>query len=153
MIEFKGEISKYGKKLIFCKQIRTFLMVGVFFVLLVSTPIILLGVYVDLIYLFWLIVPILCGICFPFIPVYDLDAPLQIEIEDGVVYITSKTHIRSIDVADVKKVIDYGECYYIFFYFPHKSMNCLCQKDLIVQGTIEEFEELFKLYIVRKDGK
>ncbi|MBQ2702084.1 MAG: hypothetical protein IJF64_03745 [Clostridia bacterium] len=55
---------------------------------------------------------------------------------------------RSID--DVKKVIDMGEFYDIIFYFPNQWSNCICQKDLIIKGTIEEFEEFFKDKIVRK---
>ena len=55
---------------------------------------------------------------------------------------------RSID--DVKKVIDMGEFYDIIFYFPNQWANCICQKDLLVEGTIEEFEKLFEGLIVRK---
>ena len=55
---------------------------------------------------------------------------------------------RSID--DVKKVIDMGRFYDIIFYFPNQWANCICQKDLIVEGTIEEFEKLFEDKIVRK---
>lgn len=55
---------------------------------------------------------------------------------------------RSID--EVKKVIDMGEFYHILFYFPNQWANCICQKDLIVEGTIEEFEKLFEDKIVRK---
>lgn len=58
---------------------------------------------------------------------------------------------RSID--DVKKVIDMGEFYDILFYFPSQWSNCICQKDLIVEGTIEEFEKLFEDKIVRKYEK
>ena len=49
---------------------------------------------------------------------------------------------------DVKNVIDKGDFYIINFYFPHTQM--LCQKDLIIQGTIEEFEKIFEDYLVRK---
>ena len=57
------------------------------------------------------------------------------------------------EVIDVKKVIDKGNFYIILFYFPHKDVNFICQKDLIVEGTIEEFEELFEGKIVRKIKK
>ena len=56
--------------------------------------------------------------------------------------------IRSIN--DVKKVIDMGEFYDIVFYSPNQWTNCICQKDLIIEGTIEEFEEMFKDKIERK---
>ncbi|MDE6201764.1 MAG: hypothetical protein K2M47_07840 [Clostridiales bacterium] len=54
---------------------------------------------------------------------------------------------------DVKKVIDYGEWYHMVFYFPHKIVYYVCQKDLITEGTIEEFEEYFKDKLVRKKLK
>ena len=38
----------------------------------------------------------------------------------------------------------------IFFIFPYKSQRFVCQKDLLVQGTIEEFEAVFEGKIVRK---
>lgn len=41
----------------------------------------------------------------------------------------------------------------MLFEIPQESINCLCQKDLIVEGTIEEFEERFSEYIVRKTKK
>lgn len=53
-------------------------------------------------------------------------------------------------IEDVKKVIDMGDWYIIDFYFPNKDGYFLCQKDLITQGTIEEFESLFADKIVRK---
>ena len=52
-------------------------------------------------------------------------------------------------ISEVKIVIDCGDFYYVKYYFPF-YMFTLCQKDLIVQGTIEEFEEIFKDKIVRK---
>ena len=51
---------------------------------------------------------------------------------------------------DIKKVVDMGDFYKIYFYFPHKSNLFVCQKDLIIKGTIEEFEELFSAKIMRK---
>lgn len=49
--------------------------------------------------------------------------------------------------------IMYGEFYDIIFYFSNKVLNCICQKDLIVEGTMEEFEKLFEDKIVRKYEK
>ena len=45
---------------------------------------------------------------------------------------------------DVKKVRDYGNFYYLTFYFPYKDGYFVCQKDLLVEGTLEEFEKLFE---------
>ena len=50
----------------------------------------------------------------------------------------------------IKCVIDYGEWYQIEFGFPGKSQRFICQKDLITQGTIEDFENLFADKIIRR---
>ena len=56
--------------------------------------------------------------------------------------------IKSID--RVKSVIDYGEWYKIEFRLPGNSQRFICQKDLITQGTIEDFENLFADKIIRR---
>ena len=48
--------------------------------------------------------------------------------------------IRS--VMDVKKIIETEDCYYFKFYFPY-DLNFICQKDLLVEGTSEEFKVIF----------
>lgn len=48
----------------------------------------------------------------------------------------------------IKKVLDVGDCYYIIY---GDISNCIvCQKNLIQEGTIEEFEALFPEKIVRQ---
>lgn len=48
----------------------------------------------------------------------------------------------------IKKVLDVGDCYYIIY---GDISNCIvCQKNLIQEGTIEEFEALFQEKIVRQ---
>ena len=51
---------------------------------------------------------------------------------------------------DVKEILDLGYAYYFKFYGKPGHCFFLCQKDLITQGTIEEFEEIFADLIVRK---
>ena len=50
----------------------------------------------------------------------------------------------------IKEIIDWGGWYEFKFYGRCGSWFFICQKNLIVEGTIEEFEELFKDKIVRK---
>jgi len=59
-------------------------------------------------------------------------------------------HIKTI--SEVLKVIDYWYWYEIVFK-QREKMNYICQKDLIVTGTIEDFEKLFEGKIVRKIKK
>lgn len=60
---------------------------------------------------------------------------------------------ESKDFVDVKKVVDMGDWYKFYFYFPHKSNIFICEKKSLVEGTPEEFEELFKDRLVKVDCK
>lgn len=53
-----------------------------------------------------------------------------------------------ISINEVKKVIDYGECYFIIY--TDVAQAIVCQKDLIKEGTLEEFEALFEGKIKRR---
>ena len=56
-----------------------------------------------------------------------------------------------IPLSAVKKVVDVGDWYhFIGFEVKGKGLYCVCQKDLLTKGTLEEFEELFADKIVRK---
>ena len=55
--------------------------------------------------------------------------------------------IKSLE--DVKKVIDYGTFYVINFYFGGVYSG-ICQKDLLIEGGLEEFEKLFEDKLVRQ---
>lgn len=56
------------------------------------------------------------------------------------------------DTTKIKKVLDYGTWWYIAekndFAFP-----IICQKDLLVEGTLEDFEKLFAGKIVKVEMK
>lgn len=81
---------------------------------------------------------------------WDTVCPKEISIDDDSIYIVGDAFNHHRATNDIKKIIDTGDCYRIIFTFPNKSVYCLCQKDLIVEGSIEEFEERFADYIVRK---
>ena len=57
------------------------------------------------------------------------------------------SNVRKIE--DVDKVWDYGDWYYITFTFP-KNRSFICQKDLLKEGTLDEFERIFDSTIVKK---
>ena len=58
--------------------------------------------------------------------------------------------VQSCKMSKIKKVIDYGEFYYLYLYRIDPSKSIVCQKDLLINGTIEEFEKLFEGKIRRK---
>ncbi|MDE6677106.1 MAG: hypothetical protein K2K12_05290 [Clostridia bacterium] len=56
-----------------------------------------------------------------------------------------------ISINEVKRVLDYGECYYLIYTSINQAI--ICQKDLLKQGSLEEFEALFQGKIKRKCKK
>lgn len=53
-------------------------------------------------------------------------------------------------IKDVKNVYDHGEFYDLVFPFGKISGKFICQKNLLTEGTLAEFEALFDGKIVRK---
>ena len=51
-------------------------------------------------------------------------------------------------IKKIKKVLDYEDVYYVIYSDMDNSI--VCQKDLLIEGTIEEFEALFQGKIIRK---
>lgn len=67
-------------------------------------------------------------------------------------FITNGTDINEVKkpLSKVKKVIDAGICYYVIF--KHGDLtNCwVCQKNLLIKGTLNEFETIFAEKLIRK---
>lgn len=52
-------------------------------------------------------------------------------------------------IADADRMIDHGEFYEVIFPVGNASPDFICQKTLLTQGTLNEFEALFEGKIVR----
>lgn len=116
-------------------------------------PITLAVVFDDTIWaIAYIIIPAL--ILFSVVPIpkkkWDTICPTEISINDETVIIHGETFHQEREISQLKRIIDFGDCYKMEFVFPHKSFSCLCQKNLMVKGTLEEFEERFADIIVRK---
>ena len=153
MIKYSGEMAEKTKKFIVKAQAHAGTVATIITSCIFSIPITLVTIYYDYIFaIAYIMLPIviICGS----IPLsrkkWDTVCPLLIAIDGDDIVCEGKDfrHVRSTE--DIKSIKDYGDFYQILFYFPHKSLVFVCQKDLIVEGTIEEFEERFADYIVRK---
>lgn len=154
MIEFSGEISDEVMDKLIKREYFFHVIAGLIATVIPSIPIVLFSIFLTpLIYLF-LIVPIIVFISI----IIDIKvnvkkfAPVDVKIEDKEIEITQiRLNVgtcRTFD--DIHKIIDYGDYYRIVFYLFSGKIMCICEKANIKQGSIEEFEELFKDYIVRK---
>ena len=55
------------------------------------------------------------------------------------------------DIGDVAKVKDFGSYYCLYFSFGRQIWGWICQKDLLVEGSLEEFEALFEDRLIRQN--
>lgn len=75
--------------------------------------------------------------------IFSRSLPQNISITSGeIVYQTSHSS-QIIKVDSVKKVYDFGAYYDIVTTNILNGTSHICQKDLVVQGTLENFEEIF----------
>ncbi len=158
MIVFEGEVSEKERDLAVRITNRIMLWIGIIAPLPFVAVTIYVGVRVDYIYLLFLLTYVAFSVIWGFfVKPGEKDkgdiAPIKVEIDDEHVIKETTKNYNTYRVDEVKRVEDYGDFYRIIFYFPHCDRFCICQKDLITQGTIEEFEEMFAGYIVKKQLK
>lgn len=153
MVEFRGEI--YGNaKDFFMKKVVEKLQ----FIYLVAftciAPLALLFMYkIGVLWLFW-IYPLCVAVLFFIVRIAFKKGNKDILIKR--VYVEGK-HIFSVSsngeykfkIESVKKIIDYGEFYFVAFSKFLIVEDIVCQKNLLTKGTLEEFEALFEDKIVR----
>ena len=155
MIVFEGEVSEKERDLAVRITNRIMLWIGIIAPLPFVAVTIYVGVCVDYIYLLFLLTYVAFSVIWGFfVKPGEKDkgdiTPIKVEIDDEHVIKETTKNYNTYRVDEVKRVEDYGDFYRIIFYFPHCDRFCICQKDLITQGTIEEFEEMFAGYIVKK---
>ena len=154
MIEFTGILSGSAKKR-FLKRVanygQKYLVIGELFVLPI---IILIAVKMEN----WIPIGAYLGysiliLLLPRIPKSkkEVDAiiPKKVYIEDGSIICVAEKYVEYRNLADVKRIHDFGEYYELRFSFGKISEKFICQKNLITKGTLEEFENLFRDKIIR----
>ena len=151
MIEFRGTLSDTCTKEMMKRETITKLIVftplGVAFAL----PFFIIGLFKEpMFHAFAALAFIICLCGAGPAPKnkYHTIFPTSVKIDGEDLSISGDGFFHERGMEQVKKVIDFGDWYQIVFYFPHKNLYFICQKDLIVQGTIQEFEELFGDLIV-----
>lgn len=154
MIVFEGKLSEQSKKAI-NKNLTLLKFVSMIITsVIVAIPITFLVIKDDLIW----------AVAYAFIPVLLIGGSLPVPKKNEYLFCPTRILIDSSSnelyvilnnnkitrhFDDIVRVNDFGEHYKIKFKFPHKSIYFLCQKDLIVQGTLEEFETLFQDKLVQ----
>lgn len=162
MIEFQGPISEKNqldrmKKL--DKKVTQVSILGLIFIWLVVIAIglplrILQDLWGELIFcsLIMLTVPILSAYT-PKKVILRFRISPHIIITEKDLSLESRSNGKEVwrirKISKVKKVLDCGEVYYIIFKFGDITNSWICQKNNIINGTIEEFESLFQTKLVK----
>ena len=82
-------------------------------------------------------------------PPQGVSTDILIQIDGDYVTSSGCFGVQKKPISSVKKVIDAGEWYYLVFKWSGTNTNFVCQKNLLQQGTLEEFEALFEGKIAR----
>lgn len=149
MIEFDGYISGEAKKRFFEKEQnikQNALLVSLLFFFPAAIIYTIKTEYWLTLWLYILAVGvILLAVRIPkSIKEKEAITPKKIYIEDDVIVCVSNKQTERRFVKDVKEVLDCKTYYELVFKFGKLSANFICQKDLLAQGTLEDFELLFE---------
>ena len=153
MIKFQGELSPACQDYILKREVQIdFIGGGIVFCIGVAI-VVVLAVKSDWAYALFILplaVSLFAAGKKPAKKAFGRIMPQSVIIADDLLESEGKEFHCTRTLSQVKKVIDRGEWYHIYFYYPYKNPRFICQKDLIKEGTIEEFEAMFADKMERK---
>ncbi len=154
MISFTGEMSEKCKNYVFKYEGMGTRIIALIFSLILCVPVVILSITVDWIWVLC-IIPLVLLVALsgirPSKKEYALAIPHRIIIENGQLISKSDKFEVSTTMSKVKKVIDFGDWYHIRLSYPLWSSKFVCEKSLLTDGTLEEFESIFGSKLVKKD--
>ena len=152
MVTFAGQISGKCKEGVLRRGAKISFISGLITSILFAIPTVVLALKIALIILLFFLVLI----PFPFLAAippkekyYPMIFPSKITIDPqtGTMTTQSSQFYAESSIAEVVKVLDKGEWYHI--YVKGKEGRFICQKDLLTNGSLDEFEEIFKDKIIK----
>lgn len=163
MIIFKGTLSDEANKHVVQELKKVSMWVGLIVILMGVVPLSMLflindNIFIDIIISIFIITWITTCIVTVLVDIKDAKKNLPRVIEITEDYIScdfegkSKVYAKPItrEIEQVVDVQDFGDYYIVYFSNIIKTKSFVCQKDLLVEGTLEEFEELFEDTLVRQ---
>lgn len=155
MIEFNGYLTGSAKKF-FINKSRKYTQKLFFSASIILMPVF---IYVSYVTRYWLLLGtygtfIIAILMFCYLPQSKKDLqkiiPKRIYTEEEYIVCIADQYMEHRKIGDAKKVTDYGEFYEIVFPFGKVSDKFICQKSLLIKGSLEVFENLFEVEIIRK---
>ena len=77
-------------------------------------------------------------------PAHLIPVEVEISVDEDSIYVENEKGNTAKDLSSVKEVKDYGDWYFISFGRKLLIIGYVCQKDLLVEGTLEDFERIFE---------
>lgn len=156
MIEFNGELTGKCKKFLIKEQIKsqTVASLIVTFIFLVPTILIAIQWGPKVLAFFALnLLMVIFSLLPPSKKAQEVFMPRCVFFdfeEETVVYQNLRNEEQFRMISSIEQILDFGEWYYLKFEYSDRAPYFVCQKSLITQGTIEEFERVFGERIVIK---
>ena len=149
MITFKGKPSGETKKYIEKKSGKQLLIVAAISCVLGAAAFISMGFKNP--FFFIMAVPSALFFVFSIVLVKKgIVMPVEVQIDGRFIrYRNEKDVTGFFELADVAKVVDMGEFYCFERASGLPAGMFACQKDLVVEGTLEDFEKIFEGKIVK----
>lgn len=156
MIDFKGELTCKGRKYVLRKRSNMLMLVWTVVAIIILPFAFYVAKILGMLF-FWFYILMCVAVLIIFaLPAGKIDQksfmPVRIffDLRDEIVVKKSETTESFHEISSIKAVYDYGDWYYLKFYASDRDLYFVCQKDLLVEGTIEEFEAMFADKIIRK---
>ena len=153
MIEFSGYLTGKARQHFIKKSKQlgqriiaigcAFMFLPVLSFSIAAKSIVIAGLYLGIVLLFLFLT---------FIPYSDKKIksilPNRIFLQEDCIVCIANSYTESKFIDDVKVVYDHGDFYELCFPFGKISEKFICQKDLLICGTLAEFEALFDESII-----
>ena len=152
MFEFKGKLSEECEDFLYKKQRRMELISFSSVASVFTIVIIVLAILLHPILFIGLILPALFVLA-PILPItkksflQHMPNRIVFDFDKNTIFYSSKKGKDSYKISQIETILDYGNFYHLIFE-PAPDSYYVLQKNLIVQGTIEEFENIFESKIV-----
>ena len=150
MIKFQGKLSGACKNYVLKRERKFALIGGIAASIVFVIPVIVAIFVIHWIFVLGIPVLILTALLAGITPnekSYGLIMPSTVLIDGENIISKSDKFYLERSASEVVKVLDMGEWYHILF--DDRENKFICQKTLIVEGSLDEFEDIFEGKIIK----
>lgn len=150
MVKFQGKLSGACKTYVLKREKKFALIGGIATSIIFVIPVIVAIFVIHWIFVLGIPVLILTALLAGITPnekSYGLIMPSTVLIDCETIISKSDKFYLERSVSEVVKVLDMGEWYHIFF--DDREGKFVCQKSLLIEGSLDEFESIFKDKIIK----